>query len=206
MHEKHEFLTVGYDMRVDPRTISMPPLRYELCTEKTAIFTVDSSVWPSIFRIDPRTASAIDSHRTIQDLWSNRDSMRDCLIESRQLTGNILEVCFSLYAETGKDWDITWSSIAETINIHPGAALDCVGWDLMGHDIADRFLLSSLANYFGPFHEKHSYLSSIYCPRINDFHLFDTVDDAIEYRSNSSPLASDHSPFFIFSVYTRSYL
>jgi hypothetical protein len=68
----------------------------------------------------------------------------------------------------------------------------------LGYDVADWYLLSSLANCgLG----EDPALRDRWSSRVNDWHLFESSMDANEFRSVSEREVPEHAPFFAYGIW-----
>jgi hypothetical protein len=76
------------------------------------------------------------------------------------------------------------------------------GWSRLGYDVCDEWGLSGLANCsFQPDREDVKSLRATWGPKLNRFHLFDSIDNASEFVHVSNQRVKEHAPFFVYSLW-----
>ncbi len=73
-------------------------------------------------------------------------------------------------------------------------------WHFLGYDVADAGRLSGLANCLF-LDETDAQESRAFSPYINDYHLFNSLDNACRFRDYSDKRVKEHAPFFIYGLY-----
>jgi len=91
-----------------------------------------------------------------------------------------------LYAEMKALYQITPSEIAPE-------------WLLLGFDVSDEYLLSGLMNVACT-PDEHE-LKAKWSTKLNNYHLFETLEDALSFSSLSNERVQEHSPFFVYGIY-----
>jgi hypothetical protein len=83
--------------------------------------------------------------------------------------------------------------------LHPEVDPSLVGrdWQLLGYDVADQHLTSSLANL----REGRDILRATVGPQLNQHGLFSSRQDALSFRGQSDQLFSVYGPFCVYSLY-----
>lgn len=79
-----------------------------------------------------------------------------------------------------------------------GAALE--GYDLLGYDVADYYLMSGLANC-GYTSKEAASLAPAWAPLLNEWHLFGNLGDATEFAAVTERRVPEHAPFFTYGIY-----
>jgi len=74
------------------------------------------------------------------------------------------------------------------------------GWELLGYDVSDDWLLSGLTNC-GYRQEELEPTRQKWSSRLNRHHLFDAITDAAAFRQVTNERVPEHAPFNVFSVY-----
>ncbi|HEY7417168.1 MAG TPA: hypothetical protein VH593_18420 [Ktedonobacteraceae bacterium] len=75
-------------------------------------------------------------------------------------------------------------------------------WELLGYDVADQFLLSGLTNCgFDKMTEALEAIRQKYVPTLNQYHLFDEIEQAAEYKTFSDERVEEHAPFSVFGIW-----
>lgn len=78
-------------------------------------------------------------------------------------------------------------------------------WQLLGYDISDGSLLSGLSNCgWGKREEQIEFIKPVklyWKDQLNDNHLFNDIDRALEFRKFTDERVSEHAPFFVFGLW-----
>jgi len=161
--------------------------------------SVDDSVWLSVFKADPAMQPPPIATGLAQNLWSNLEFLRAALDNQ---WGGQWRKCW-LICITTCDPDVEYQDYAQW-----GSELDSTvphtrapEWRFLGFDIADAWLLSGLTNCTHISEPDFLTLRQDFGGRINRFHLFDDLDDALRFRNVSNTRCKDHAPFFTFGIY-----
>lgn len=198
---------VGFDARE-----RWCPLERLWSTERRAGFllrdvekplSTDIFVWPSVFQdvqldllhlddlnLGAAGLSAPAWRGSIQDLWDDLGTLERALADAT--IGP-----FDIIAITTSDA----SSLDADISCSP-AELDA-GWELLGHDVSDRWLLSGLTNC-GYAESEHQELRARWGPRLNQHHLFTDENDAVVFARGADTRVREHAPFLAWGVWRRS--
>lgn len=72
-------------------------------------------------------------------------------------------------------------------------------WELLGFDVADPGI-SGLTNC-GYTAAVRGDLQSVWASRLNDFHLFKALDDALAFVNVTNQRVSEHAPFFVIGLW-----
>jgi hypothetical protein len=71
---------------------------------------------------------------------------------------------------------------------------------LLGYDVADYDLLGGLTNCgYSP--DEAASLAPVWAPRLNDWHLFGTAEDAMAYADITDMRVPEHAPFYGYGIY-----
>ncbi|MET0623348.1 MAG: hypothetical protein ABW250_10250 [Pyrinomonadaceae bacterium] len=159
--------------------------------------STDTIVWPSVFGLEggaPRPA-----YTGYQDLWNSLSELELFLagIESLKTRPySIVAVTLPLPLRDPGElerWEFELG--ATSPSIHEEA------WPLLGYDVADRWLLSGLSNCgFLPGVEDVKALRDEWSPGLNEFHLFEQISKASEFRDLSDERVREHAPFFVYGL------
>lgn len=76
-------------------------------------------------------------------------------------------------------------------------------WKFLGYDVAEKVFLSGLMNmgYAPELDNEKEVAQSKYEDSLNEYHLFDDKDSALEFANWSNTRDPGHGPFFVFGVY-----
>jgi hypothetical protein len=73
-------------------------------------------------------------------------------------------------------------------------------YDLLGYDVADYDLLGGLTNC-GYTPDEAAALAPTWAPRLNEWHLFATPEDAMAYADITENRVPEHAPFYGYGIY-----
>jgi hypothetical protein len=73
-------------------------------------------------------------------------------------------------------------------------------YDLLGCDVADYDLLGGLTNCgYSP--DEAASLAPTWAPRLNEWHLFGTAEDAMAYADITGKRVPEHAPLYGYGIY-----
>lgn len=161
-------------------------------------FSADSTAWPSIFAPDAPETKARFGY---QDTWASLDALRAASQQHFHHHGltpaHTIAITLMLgeYSQADRD---DWEHIIPP----PTPDRRSESWPFLGFDVCDKWLLSALMNYgFSP-KDDVLVLRATWGPRLNRFHLFDDLQDAIAFKQLSDRrLNKDHCPCFVFGLW-----
>jgi hypothetical protein len=158
--------------------------------------SVDERVWPTIFASECRPEPF--EKFGFQNGWSFLDDLT--LAVTTEFQQKKMRAWRTIAITLIVDSDGTeWSSpIPE-----PEPKFMEEQWQFLGYDVCDQFALSGLMNCgFLPQTEDVTQLRRMWSPRLNQFHLFDELDDACEFKQFSDlRMKNDHAPFFVHGLW-----
>jgi hypothetical protein len=192
-------LLLGFDGRVGGNSSWDAKRREQFLLRIDVVepFSTDATVWPSVLDSDLRPPTCI-GHQT---LWNNLECLQQCLGSSVTSHSGIIAVNLHLINDPSDEVNRWKAEVPATI-----PALRAQVWSLLGYDVADRWLLSGLSNCgFLPGEDVQA-LRREWSTKLNDHHLFDKLENAIEFRQLSDQRAVEHSPFFVFGIWSISSL
>ena len=97
-------------------------------------------------------------------------------------------------------WRVFWKILPR---IAPGAVSPSAPppeWEWLGYDVSDGFLLSGLSNC-GYREEESEELKKEFGGNLNQYHLFDDLDAAREFREIRNEQVPEHAPFFVYGLW-----
>lgn len=206
MINKQSDVILGFDVREPPEiaTGRWPVERrreWLICSDIEVPLSCDGMIWYSCLYMQSRDGVA---HGFLQHLWTDARSMKKAWTESLEdaSPGWIVGVTLCIdsvpdgYVLPWMDWV---DSVLDEMPIYPNE-IDG-NWVFLGYDIADAWLLSGLTNCTHVRSPEFMELRNRFCPRVNRYHLFDSKDDAIEFRSAADVCFPDHAPFLIYRIW-----
>ncbi len=214
---KAETYVLGFDARkLWEERLSTPGQKeaflFRLDLER--VLSVDVAIWPSVFPFD----SDARPHYVgfFQDLWEELDCLREHIESAKQIRTNPADlIAVTVHAELFNAEDVArWERRLKGENPNadvldadvklPLADPPCVSaaWSLLGYDVCDEWGLSGLSNCgFKPGHEDVQALRDKWRPRLNRFHLFESIDHAVEFKGLSDQRCNEHAPFFVYGLW-----
>lgn len=189
-------LLLGFDRRVRQTSHTWDAKRRErflLRIDVVQPFSTDTTVWPSALDSDLRPPTCIGHQTLWNDLVCLESSSRSSDPSSFWLIGVTLHL-----ANNSSEEATRWRS--EVPSTSP--AVRAEAWSLLGYDISDKWLLSGLSNCgFLPGDDVQA-LRREWSSKLNHYHLFDRLENAMEFRARSDRRAVEHSPFFVFGIWS----
>lgn len=196
-----EELILGFDARemwLDGEALWNEQRRsaYLFRTDVAKPLSTDTIVWPSVFDADSIPPASVG----LQDLWSDLGSLRKSLevAEGRRVKPCYLISITLLTEGLDKQEQEEWKAMLPA----PTPAVRHSDWSFLGYDVSDRWLLSGLSNCgFLPDGEHVPQLRDKWGPHLNDWHLFDSLERAGEFKQFSDGRVKEHAPFFVFGIW-----
>ena len=160
--------------------------------------SIDVLVWPSLFaRAGEQGTEDIPVPDWIgpnASLWENLEEMRAWL--------DARDVDRSGAAVVAVGW-LSKLGFSDPQGPYPEAGKPSRpqgGWELLGYDVADRWLLSGLSNCGWERAEVRP-PAAWSNARLNEHHLFQHPEAAFEYVEAANSRVPEHAPFFVYSLY-----
>jgi len=89
---------------------------------------------------------------------------------------------------------------ARSSNIIP--SLRDPAWAFLGYDVSDKWLLSGLSNCgYGANESEIKILRDTYASDLNEHHLFDSIQPAVDFMHFSDERVQAHAPFFVIGIW-----
>jgi hypothetical protein len=195
---------LGYDARekwMDPPAAGARVGGWDIANKRTWLLrsnvtrplSVDHLVWASVFDAEPNLPRPTYATGFIQDLWSMLSHLRHWLGDHKVHKAYSI-ICITL-EPNDEDLNV-WEHILERTD---PAHVD-KSWTFLGYDVADRWLLSGLSNCTHCSEADFIELQSHFGPFINEYHLFDEIRIAEEFRAVSNMRVRDHAPFYVHGI------
>ena len=162
--------------------------------------SVDTRVWPTIFASEGRSAPV--GFLGFKDSWSNflelQKSVTQAYQEKPMPAWRMVAITLFLgeYCENDR---VPWASRLPPCNPNKKGK----DWTFLGYDVGDQYMLSALSNCgFLADLDDIPQLRAEWGPRLNKFHLFQTMENAVLFkRFSDERLRDDHAPCFIFGLW-----
>jgi hypothetical protein len=161
---------------------------------------VDTRVWPTVFESEGRT---VPKNRIgFQESWADLSALRSELTQAFQAkplrAWRIIAITLLSQGMTQNDKTL-WESRLPV----PNPTWRGQDWTFLGYDVADQWMLSALSNCgFRSGLDDPPTLRAEWGPRLNEFHLFSDVNDALKFkRFSDQRLREDHAPVFVFGLW-----
>jgi hypothetical protein len=163
------------------------------------ILSLDESVWPSIFENPVSTFSSKKSSKeflTTPDwvgpsnppFWENLNELRDH-IPKYDLLYDVWVIAASCFT-TGKDY--FGATIPNEIDQK---------WKFLGYDVNDGIWISGLTNCGYIDEDKLTLTKRPWHTYLNEYHLFDSFEYAMEFKEYTDVRVKEHSPFNVCGLY-----
>ncbi|MEZ0325208.1 MAG: hypothetical protein ACAH95_04830 [Fimbriimonas sp.] len=181
------FPVIGYDAR-DTREVG--PVNYGcgfLLKDVTKPLSVDDAIWWSVF--DREGLEVPEWRGPRQNNWENLAAMQACAVENHLEGFRTIAITQMPEEEEGA----IGSDVSNPGEVQPG-------WEFLGYDVADYFLLSGLMNC-GYTEEEMAVLCERFGDRLNQNHLFTSIQAAEEFMLLSDERVPEHAPFYVFGLY-----
>jgi hypothetical protein len=163
------------------------------------VLSIDTRVWPTIFESENQPEPP--DRFGILTSWANLSEVRAAVTETfRQKPMKAWRmIAITLLLDSHGEDKVPWSKQI------PPASPDRCGddWTLLGYDVGDQWMLSALSNCgFRPVLDDVVKLRAKWGPRLNQFHLFENLEDAILFaRFSDERLRGDHAPCFVYGLW-----
>lgn len=172
--------------------------------------SMDTMVWPSIFDRNGLERPAWVGR--FAPLWESLDRLREAVRKAERAAQ---ETCIAAFGRTVGTASEAERAALETQmrGVHPdgtpgempatAAEPSTVqpGWRWLGYDVADLWGLSGLMNCgFSP-DEDIEALRARWSPKLNGFHLFDSLEDAHDFKELSNRRVAEHAPFYVDGIW-----
>lgn len=188
-------LLLGFDARVPENEHNWDMKRREqflirLDAERPS--STDTGVWPAVFNTGLQPPTCVGH----QNLWNDLACLRSSVLSADGAPCRIIAVSVYLPIYQHKEIE-AWKDAAGPV----APAVRDPEWPLLGYDISDRWLLSGLSNCgFLPGEEALSFRKK-WSNKLNNSHLFDRLENALEFKVVSDGRAPEHGPFFVFGIW-----
>ncbi|MBK6848906.1 MAG: hypothetical protein IPG96_15695 [Proteobacteria bacterium] len=196
---------LGFDLRVFSNEWPAERRAAYLLREVAQPGSADSAVWPSIFdgTVQARPAWV----GPFQDLWEDLAALGQAVAALGETPrGELVAVTvhareragLGSFLEAHRGYD-PWTG--ERVPLpYPLPERCSERWALIGYDVCDVWGLSGLSNC--AYDSGHAAeLRAAWAPRLNDRHLFVTLDDADAYRHVTDARVAEHAPFWVFGLW-----
>jgi len=188
---------IGYDVREDFDSVAREwtderKARFLIRGDVMAPLSVDTDVWRSIFDVQPSMERPAWTGY-VQDAWSDLDALLAALAprDGRRIVEGHVAVLELVERGCTEPELVRWHE--RVLRVSPPT--DGLSLDFLGYDVADWFLLSGLMNC-----ALDQSLPSLWIARLNGYHLFETSEDADDFRRLVNRLVPEHAPFFVYGL------
>jgi hypothetical protein len=168
--------------------------RFLLRHDLKKILTTYNSTWPSVFLVD----SALElPPANYVGVFDNLDLVRQYVTQEwKNAWRTCWEIAVTVFVEDEQDEK---ESIDPRLGPLTPAEMD-PQWALIGYDISDNFLLSGLSACGYDLDSVHE-LREKWAPHLNEYHLFEDVERAFEFKKFTDKRARVHAPFYVYGLY-----
>lgn len=169
---------------------------YLLRTDVGAPLSTDRIVWPSLF--DTPGAPAAPAWTGANALvWDDLDRLRG-FVAARWAPRVPSHVVVAVTWVSDRGFEEAGATGPYREPTKPPAT--SAAWALLGFDVADGSLLSGLMNC-GYSADTVEALRARWAPRLNERHLFGSIEDALAFREMTDHRVPEHAPFFVYGLY-----
>lgn len=147
--------------------------------------SVDYNAWEEVVHNEVDTTAG----RLPLPCWNDREAMRVAFHHAKYKDESI-ELTIGIHLNSDEETNISRDDRLHTADLF-----------LLGYDIADDGLTSALSNceYSAP---EMIVARNMFAPFINDHGLIDNMENALRFRDYSSTRVPEHTPFFVYSLWT----
>lgn len=209
---------LGFDIRiVDSRVVSnrwdtARRERYLIRPDVECPVSVDTVVLPSIFEFsdDGKGGTGTNKivvrpmgmHQLAFKIWRDKNSMIKVLTEHSGRSDGAAVLSVAIVAVDGalRALGSPWEEVLDE-TVEPEVLGD--DWQLIGYDVADRYLTSGLSNCGYDENEKKKLPIKNWAARINDYGLLERLDWAVEFKQLTDQRVREHAPFLVFGLYRQ---
>ena len=125
------------------------------------------------------------------DLWENLEAMQAFMREHQAALDGMQYWTIAITQCVSPEESPDWYPI-----VPPEVAPE---WSFLGYDVSDYYLLSGLMNC--GYRAEDGDLKAQWADKLNHYHLFDKMDDALEFARLRGGQIKEHAPFFAFGIY-----
>jgi hypothetical protein len=212
MENDWEERLLGFDARVAVAAAWPDERRdaYLLRPEVAHPCSTDPQAWPSLF--DQPGLARPSYVGFFQDLWEDLEQLREAVAAAKAPDATLVAVTVQA-RQTG------WTGRSPLAPVLGGRIFDAfsglplplpyarptsrdASWPLLGYDVADIYGLSGLASCRRETEAERDALRATFGARLNRHHLFESPDDADEFRQLCDARVAEHAPFFIYGLWS----
>ena len=175
---------------------------YLLRTDLDKPLSTDDMVWEPIFRWANTEIPDWAYFRSVrlelpqwtgprQATWENLEQMQSFLGEYQPELDGIPYWTIAITQCVSAEEAAAWYPI-----LPPTVAPE---WSLLGYDVSDYFLLSGLMNC--GYTAEDGDLKGPWADKLNRYHLFEKMDDVLDYARYTDGRVKEHAPFFAYGIY-----
>ena len=183
-------ILLGFDARAVPQPPDPIQVDRFLLRGVPSVLSVDTNIWPSV------------ADRSDRPQWIGaNDPFWEDLAKLREHVATIAEphwiIAATWHKTPFKERDDLPYVGPHEVPTQPSSRDPA--WRFLGYDISDGST-SGLSNC-GYNADEMSRLRPIWEPLLNDHHLFDDLDRAVEYRALTDTRVPEHAPFFVIGLW-----
>ncbi len=182
------FPVIGYDAR-DTRESGPPNYGggYLLRTDILKPLSVDDAIWWSVF--DREGLEVPEWRGPRQNNWESLEALVACAKANELDRFRIIAITQMPEEDEGA----IGSEVSDPSQVQEG-------WEFLGYDVADYFLLSGLMNC-GYTDEDMVELRERFSDKLNEHHLFTDIATAEEFMLLTDKRVPEHAPFYVYGLY-----
>jgi hypothetical protein len=190
----YEERIIGYDAR------EMPQSSEDWSPQRREMFLLDKSVLQPL-SVDPHVWKPVENWLSLQvwtgprQGWDQLTRLEDFLARGKYRTPYWIVAITQLI-------DVSDTELMEEYPQYRIAPLGLAGdWSLIGYDVADFYGTSFLTNAGFEDNEPVVLNADKWIERLNEYHLFRSESDALEYVDVAYERDASHGPFYVYGLY-----
>jgi hypothetical protein len=155
--------------------------------------SIDENVWPPFFEFGER-----DSQTYQTGFWRNLQDLRSCFLKQKKRWQRAIVIGVVLISKHNLRKDKWWWPL-----LRRGLSMELLPehWAFLGYDVADSLRISGLSNCGWVDPLETDFAKKEWCPRLNEFGLFEKLDDAMAFRDEMDRRVLSHAPFYVYGLY-----
>ncbi|MFN7995497.1 MAG: hypothetical protein U0Q18_17940 [Bryobacteraceae bacterium] len=179
--------------------------QYLLRTDIEDVLSADTMIWPSIFgptlaTSDGPVLPAPEWIGMNAPFWEDLNALRNAIPSGFGRTRSLQIIAATWHSDSGFEEEATQPGKIQGPHVSPTTPQNRdPDWRFLGFDITDPGI-SGLSNC-GYEEIERDRLAAQWGPRLNRFHLFDSLDCAFEFRKLTNARVPEHAPFFVLGLW-----
>ncbi|HEY3332319.1 MAG TPA: hypothetical protein VGK19_19980 [Capsulimonadaceae bacterium] len=159
-----------------------------------SVFDVNGSAYPKVPRKAPNSDPLDLTSRRDTELWMSVRELESALV-ANDIRAKCAIVALTKFVHPTSLGNF-WPKPDHPQTVDPA-------WRIIGFDVSDDVMQSGLTDCGYDAEEKPN-LVARFASKLNAYHLFDTIDDACEFRDVADERSPGHAPFFVYGLWLVS--